>query len=145
MRHSRLRRTIGLPRACRRRDVPSYLIPSTFSTRHPFQRLLSFILPYPPSPSSLYFSSYLAPSLSFSSSSSVAIFASPFWFIRNTSILRPVVHVKSHPIPFSFPANNRASTRRASERASERAGEHPRFRTWRNIHIPRRLSCAMHR
>jgi len=88
--------------ACRRRDVPSYLIPSSFSTRHPFHppSTLTYLplLPSIPAILLLHFRVWFL----------LTIFASPLWFIRNTSILRPVVHVKSHSIPFSFPANNRA-------------------------------------
>jgi len=102
MRHSRLRRTIGLPRhagAARRAFLP-----------YPVFRLRSSSFPTPlpvrpPAPSSP-----LIPRRR-------PILASPFRFIRNTSI--PAIRlarVKSHPIPFSFRANNRASRSPARKR-----------------------------
>lgn len=107
MRHSRLRRTIGLPRRAGAATclptlsrLPSLLV--ILSIHYPS----TLTCPPPVLPTARAMSSF-----TFASGSSVTIFASPFWFIRNTSILRPVVHVKSHPIPFSFPANNRASGR----------------------------------
>jgi len=101
MRHSRLRRTIGLPRhagAARRAFLP-----------YPVFRLRSssFPTPLPVRPPAL---SPLIPRRR-------PILASPFCFIRNTSI--PAIRlarVKSHPIPFSFRANNRASRSPARKR-----------------------------